>query len=586
MARMHADRPLPSAIISFAVVVSVLLVGIAPTANAAPPRRLSVTDATMIEGDAGTPSLTFMISYTGKSTAGITVGYATVDGTAVAGSDYTAVSGTATLPNGGCKCISVDVPITADLAQELTETFTLQLSNPVKATIRDGQGTGAIFDDDGPPTIAPMNASAAEASGSMTFTLTLTDVSVSDVTVDYTTASGTASSGDDFQPSSGSVTFVAGDTQESIVVPLVDDVLDEDDELFTVALSNPTNATLAAPEATGTIIDDDAEPSISVSDASVSEGDNGTTSLMFDVTLSAASGKSVTVDYATIDAGASSATDYATTSGTLTFEPGDTTEIVEVLVHGDAVFEIDEAFVLNLTAEFEATIADDSADGSITNDDAMPSLSIGDVTVAEGDAGSTIATFAVTKTGETELSAGVNWATGDGSASSTSDYVNASGSLTFGPLQTAKQISITITGDDLDEADEQFVVELSGATSATIDGGSAVGTITDDEETPSSLSLKAVRKSHRVSARGILEPASSASRISVTLAIWRDGRYRKVAAKTVGVTALADRDADTLDDARYIASFRKPSRGRYRFVAWYAGTETSSPARRTMRFRI
>ena len=142
-----------------------------------------------------------------------------------------------------------------------------------------------------------------------------------------------------------------------------------------------------------TIVDDDAAPSLAINDISVNEGDAGTTAAAFTVSLSADSGKTVTVNYATADGTATTGNnDYQSLSGSLTFAPGDTSKTVTVLVNGDTAFEPTETFVVNLSGPINATFADDQGLGTIVNDDNVPSVSIDDVRVTEGNT----ATFTVT----------------------------------------------------------------------------------------------------------------------------------------------------------------------------------------------
>jgi hypothetical protein len=149
------------------------------------------------------------------------------------------------------------------------------------------------------------------------------------------------------------------------------DTKDEANETFTVTLSSPVNATLSDGQGTGTITDDDGVPGLSIDDVSVTEGDSGTTTASFTVSLSAASGQTVTVSYATADGTATTADgDYAAGSGPLTFAPGTTTQSVNVTVNGDTKSEADETFTVTLSSPVNATISDGQGTGTITNDDA------------------------------------------------------------------------------------------------------------------------------------------------------------------------------------------------------------------------
>src|SRR5439155_15969217 len=119
------------------------------------------------------------------------------------------------------------------------------------------------------------------------------------VTVNYGTADGSAIAGKDYVATSGTLTFNPGDTMKTITVPVNGDRTDEDDEYFSVNLSGATNAAVYDSSGTGTILDNDPPPSITIADASIREGDRGTKTLVFTVTLSAASDKWVYVNFAT-----------------------------------------------------------------------------------------------------------------------------------------------------------------------------------------------------------------------------------------------------------------------------------------------
>ena len=188
------------------------------------------------------------------------------------------------------------------------------------------------------------------------------------------------------------MTFAPGETSQTVVVKVQGDLLDETDETFAVTLSNPTGASIADGSATGTITDDDGEPSLSIGDQSVTEGNSATTPMTFTVSLSAASGKTVVVNYSMTAGSASVPGDVLDTSGQLTFAPGDTSETITVSVVGDVIDEPDEMFSLALASPQNASILTGTAVGTIVDDDDPPSVSIGNVSVTEGDAGSTAAT--------------------------------------------------------------------------------------------------------------------------------------------------------------------------------------------------
>jgi uncharacterized repeat protein (TIGR01451 family) len=285
----------------------------------------------------------------------------------------------------------------------------------------------------------------------------------------------------DYETAAGTLTFAPGDTTKTITVTVLGDLLDETDETMLAKLANATGATIADGTGTGTIVDDDGEPALSVGDASVTEGNAGTTTMTFDVTLGAPSGKTVTVGYATTPGTAAAGSDYDSASGTVTFEPGQVAKTVTVTVHGDAVYEADESLSLGLSGASNATVADGTGAGAITNDDGPPTLAIDDVSHAEGDAGTTAFTFTVTKTGATELPATVDFDTADGTATAPDDYTVTAGTLTFEPSQTERTLTVLVEGDTTFEPDEAFTVTLTSPAGATILEGEATGTILNDD---------------------------------------------------------------------------------------------------------
>lgn len=464
-----------------------LLVILAAPGALAQSASVSINDATVIEGDTGTRSIMFTLTVVGNG-ATARVDYATSDGTATAGSDYDAQTGTVSLAPGPGRSISVTVR--SDSTDEANETFNVTLSNPVNATITRAQATGSIVDDDGgftlPPTISIGDASVGEGNSGLSdaaFTVSLSSSSTSTVTVSYATSDVTASAGDDYDAQTGVVTFAPGTTTRSITIKARGDTLDEADETFAVDLSSAVNAVIIDSRATGTITDDDAAPSLSIDDVAVREGDAGTTGVVFTVRLSAPSGRPVTVSYATAAGTASAGVDYISATGALTFAPGVVSMPVVVTVNGDAASEAQETFFVNLSGAGNASLADSQGVGTIL-DDEKPRLSIGNATVTEGDDGSTGALFVVSLSNGSTETVSVQYATAAGSASAGTDFTAASGSLDFPPGASARSVPVPILADRLDEVHETFRVILSSPAGAVLVNAEGVGTILDDDAEP------------------------------------------------------------------------------------------------------
>ncbi len=553
---------------------------------------ISIDDQSVTEGDAGTSTLTFNVTLSNPSDQTVTVDYATSDGTATtADPDYDAATGTVTF-NPGQTAQTVDVTVNGDLTHESDETFTVDLSNETNAGVAEGSGTGTITNDDQVPDISIDDQSITEGdtgTSTLTFNVTLSNPSDQTVTVDYTTNGGTATTADgDYVAATGTVSFDPGQTAKTVDVTVNGDLTHESDESFTVDLSNPSNGNVLAGSGTGTILDDDASPTISVANASVTEGNVGDTTLSFDVTLSVASAGTVTVDYTTTDGSATLAnSDYDAASDTLTFDPGQTTKTVDVTVHGDTTHETDEGLTLDLSNANGATIADDSGTGTITNDDAVPTFAIDDVSVAEGATGITSLTFTVTKSGATQLGSSVHYATAGGTATAGVDYTSNTGTLSFAPGATSQPVTVLVNGDKVFEPNETVDLVLSAPTESTIADATAVGTIMNDDRQPTRLTAHRRLAPTSVIGKGLLEPATVGVRVRVALFHRVGGHWVKIAARTVLVTGIRDRNHDGKPDAHYAARFKRPvTHGRYKLRARFPGTATELPAYRRVIFRL
>ena len=464
------------------------------------PWALSIADATVEEGNSGeSTEMTFTASLNAVpfSQGTLTVDYATMDGSAMAGSDYVAASGTLTFGANDTER-TFTVQVTGDDGFEPDERFTVALSNANKSYLTLPPGaTGTIENDDArpqpqqqPPRLsiadaAPVQEGNAGDTAEMTFRVSLDRTTSQAVTVDYATEDGDATAGSDYVAASGTLSFAPGERDKTVTVQVTGDDVFEPDERFAVALSNARNATLVDREATGTIENDDERPRLSIADAApVQEGNAGDTAEMtFRVSLNRATFQAVTVDYATEDGDATAGSDYVAASGTLSFAPGERDKTVTVQVIGDDVFEPDERFAVALSNARNATLADREATGTIENDDERPRLSIADAApVQEGNAGDTAEmTFRVSLDRTTFQTVTVDYATEDGDATAGSDYVAASGTLSFAPGERDKTVTVQVIGDDVFEPDERFAVALSNARNAALADREATGTIVEDD---------------------------------------------------------------------------------------------------------
>lgn len=342
---------------------------------------LSIGDSSLLEGDTGTTNADFTVALTPAAPFTVTVAFATANGSASAGSDFQATSGTLIF-NPGQTTQTVSVPVNGDSEVEPDETFFVDLSLADGATIVDGRGVGTIENDDEevpPPGLSISDAQAVEGDAGTVaadFTVTLAPASSNAVTVSFQTADGTATAGSDYIASQGDLTFAPGETTKTVAVQVQGDTQVEPDETFFVDLSNPDGATLATARGEGTIENDDATQStISILDASVVEGDSGARGLAFSVTLSAVTAAPVTFSYSTTNGTAQAGSDYSAASGSLALPAGQTSGQIVVSVLGDTEVEPDETFFVTLVSA-SLPIADGAARGTIRNDDEAAALAI------------------------------------------------------------------------------------------------------------------------------------------------------------------------------------------------------------------
>lgn len=455
--------------------------------NDAPP-QVSFASATYTEAE-GSGTAVIPVTLLGVTTNSVMVDVATADGTAVSGDDYTMTSVTLTFPPG-TMTQTVSIPLLDDSIDELTETVDLTLSNIVNAdpgTLL--QSELQITDDDEPPTVAfaATDFAGVEESGAATVTVELSQSSAKIVTVDYEVmddVAGQAEAGSDYTAVSGTLTFTPGVTSQSFVVSLLDDGIDEMDETAVLTLSNPTEATLDAPNpATLTILDDDDPPTVQFAETAVetSEADEA---VVVSVTLDTVSAQTITVDYEMRNGTAVSGSDFAGMRETLTFLPGETAQTISIQILDDDVLEQVENFTVELSNPENVTLgADNVATISIIDDD-RPTVALDTtaITVSE-DASSVIIEVVLSEA--SSVPAMVDYVTVAETAVANDDYEPMSGTITFAAGETSQLISLTLVDDVLDEWDETLAVQLQNPVDAVLDGDDLLTiTLTDNDAPP------------------------------------------------------------------------------------------------------
>ena len=463
----------------------------------------AVTDVAknVTEGD----SAEFTVTVTGgTSTASVEVAY-TVGGTATAGSDYTAPSGTLTIAAGAATG-TIAIATLTDQALDAGETLEVRLVSASTATrivVIDATAAATTsIVDAGAVTISVADVTVAEGT-TASFKVTLSESVADPVEVTYETASGTgagdAEAGADYPVTSGTLTFSQGGSlEQTIRVPTTQDNLNEASEIFKVTLEGPdlpAGVVLGDAEATGTITDDDPlRVTLRAEAQNVDEGQAAS----FTVTVrDNTSTADVVVDY-TVAGTAEQDVDYTAPDGSLTIRQGKSSGTIAIATLTDDVLDPDETLEVTLT---RATTAGRSVSVDTTTvtttlaEQSTVTVSLrgstgggGDVTADEGEP----LQFTVSLSGAAEIAVEVPYQTTNGTAQAGADYAATGGTLTFAPNQTSKTVTVTSFEDQLNETDETFTLTLAEQgfpSGVDLETSSLTGTIIDDD--PLSVRVRA-----------------------------------------------------------------------------------------------
>ena len=449
--------------------------------------QVSINDVTITEGNSGTRNANFIVSLSNPSSQTISVNYQTVDDEATtANNDYVATTGTITFTPGQTTK-TLPITVNGDTIGEANEAFTVLLTNAVNATLAKDEGIGIIRNDDLPGvTVTPIYTQATESGFPGIFQLNRTGWITRSLNVNYS-LSGTATNGTDYSTLNGVATFASGSSTAIIFVNPTEDTRFEGNETVIFNLSTGTGYTVGTSNSsTITITDNDPQPQISINDVTLTEGNSGTKTANFAVTISSPSNQTITVAYQTSNVSAVAGTDYITQTGTITFNPGEVSKTVGVIVNGDTLVENNETFKVNLSTPVNATIADGEGIATINNDD-VPTLTVNNLTVVEGVDNNAIMTFTLSTPSNQGVS--VNYSTTAGTATANSDYTPVSGTLTIPAGATTATLSIPIVNDNFNEPNETFNLALSNPVGAVVVNANPVITITDTIQSITTFTL-------------------------------------------------------------------------------------------------
>lgn len=437
----------------------------------------------------GGGSATITVQRTNSSTGAVSVQYATVDANALAGSDYTAASGTLNWTAGNTTAKTFTVPVNNDTAGEPNETINLVLSNATGgAVLGRNNATLTINDNEaGRLQFAVSTRSVAEGDGSIIVDVVRVDGVSGAASVNYATANGSAVAGSDFTATSGTLNWTAGvGGPRSITVPILDDAGAESSETFTVTLSSPTGATLGSPATmTVTIADADSlQPgtvSISPANVSVVEG-VGTASII--VTRTGGAEGPITLHFSAAAGSATAGADFTPISGVLVWANGEAaSKVFAIPIVNDATGEPSETVALSIeNPTHGATLG--TASGTLTILDDEAGVLQFSATAFSGPENVSPLQVSVQRASGTIGTVGVSYATSSGTALSGTDFTSTSGTLSWanGDAST-KTINVPLVNDVTFEGNETFTVTLSAPTGGASIGGTnpITATILDDD---------------------------------------------------------------------------------------------------------
>ena len=467
------------------------------------PPTASIADITIGEG-AGSMTLTLNLSHESSRPTGYFTTTADIGGTATRGTDYANfLSGgeaRITVPAGDVQA-RLDIAINNDTAAESSETITIHWANDRSsgngdATPASLDFTGTITDNDSGVQMTIQDAWVDESDSEIAFRINFSETTTENVTFDYSTsigASDTAEDTDFVAESNITETIQAGADLAAILITLHDDNVYEGDETFTVTISNPVNASIAVATATGTIIDDETQPTLRIDNRGSTEGDpiNFTVELIGNLTQ-----EDVTFDYATSRESDdnSELIDFTATSGTGTIEAGNTSTTFTVPTYDDGTdhpdnsnYEGDETFTVTISNPTVAGIFQATAKGTIIDDESLPTVKfIANDSIKSENVGTINNFIYFSAVPKSEQSSQVSL-TLAGTATSNDDYVNLPTALTISPNQSEIATPITLVNDNIAELDETIIVTVvADSDNIRVDPNFSTRTltITDDDEHP------------------------------------------------------------------------------------------------------
>jgi hypothetical protein len=464
----------------------------------------------------------------------VVVNYHTQDGTAKAGSDYNATSGSVTFygycmipPRVATNSKIIDVPIINDSEYEDSENFYLKISSSTDGySVTKDTGEAIIYSDDAKPleaTIHNRYENESDSNWTIRVAVELDQDAPEDITMHYTTQDGTAKAGSEYVAKSGTLNISKGSKWGYIDINIIGDLIPEDTKSFYVKIDSISKGTISRDTATVTIVDDD-EIKVYVSGTDTKEGDiNDSNRVPFKIYLSKdyPLDDTLTISYYSVDGSSPSATkrdDYTPISGSVTFKKGDREKIVYVPIIGDTNIEDDENIGVKIDGEHIKCAYSEAA---ILNDDGeFPALSFSDSSkfyIQEGNSSTRDLIFKLKLDKPAIAGSSFDYFTLDYSATvSDNDYIKIpTTTYTFKGGETEITIPVKVNGDTKIEDDEKLYLALTNAKMVKLNSKSASGYILNDDGQYPTIRFKSAQYS-------VVEGNSSSVDVNITMVLDRE----------------------------------------------------------------
>lgn len=454
--------------------------------NEATPSASLTTSAVTVSETAATAPMTITVPYT--SEVDIDVSFATANGTAEAGSDYTAITSTTTITNGTTSRV-VSVGLIDNSYYSGNQAFTFSLTGQTPGSLgATTLTTLTLTDSEAVPTVT-LGTPAAQTEGNtpVAIAASISYLSEVPIVVNYTTQDGTAVAGSDYTAATSSVTIPARATSATISVNLRENTYYSGQQAFTVRITSQSPGPANTNSTTVTINDNDNPPSAAFTSSSYSGGEN-TGAIGLPVVLDRTAEMTITVTYSLSGDSAIEGRDYTGNGGTLEFAPGAITATVGISVLDNAFYSGSRSLSAQLgTQNIGSVGSQNNASATITDNEAIPAARIetpsgGGYTVSELS-GSAVVTITLPYTSTSAIN--VNYATANDTAIAGSDYVTTTGNLSIPTGQISGTVSIPILNNLVFTGDRYFSFQLSGQSPGTLGSpASAQVTIIDAQQQP------------------------------------------------------------------------------------------------------